>query len=52
MHADKISAKKKEKQSFSIKPQVLTWASCFLKFIEGHLITDHEMIYPRLKIKD
>jgi len=50
MHADKIGAKKK-KQSFLIKPQVLTWTSCFLKSTEGHLITDHQMICPRSKIK-
>jgi hypothetical protein len=41
MHADKIGAKK-GKHPFLIKPWVLIWASCFLKFIEGHLITYHK----------
>jgi hypothetical protein len=50
MHADKIGAKK-GKQSFLMNPQVLTWAFCFLKFTEGHLIVDHQKIYPWSKIK-
>jgi len=50
MHANNIGAKKR-KQSFLMNPQVLTWAFSFLKFIEGHLITDHQKIYPRSKIK-
>jgi hypothetical protein len=49
MYADKISAKKK--QSFLIKPQVLTWTSCFLKSTEGHLIIDHKKIYPKSEFK-
>jgi hypothetical protein len=50
MHADKIGAKKR-KLSFLMNPQVLTRAFCFLKFTEGHLIADHQKIYPRSKIK-
>jgi hypothetical protein len=34
-----------------MNPQVLTWGFCFLKSTEGHLITDHQMIYPTSKIK-
>jgi len=34
-----------------MNPQVLTWAFCFLKFTEGHLIADNQKIYPRSKIK-
>jgi hypothetical protein len=54
MHADKIDAQKK--QSFFlyiyIKPQVLTWASCFfLKFTEGHLIMYYQMMYLKSEIK-
>jgi len=50
MHADKIGTTKK-KQSFLIKPQVLTWTSCFLKSTEGHLITDQQKIYPKSEFK-
>jgi hypothetical protein len=50
MHADKIGAKKR-KQSFLMNPQVLTWAFCFLKFTEGHLIIGHQKIYPKSESK-
>ena len=51
MHADKIGVKKKKKQSFLMSPQVLTWVFCFLKFTEGHLIIDHQKIYPKSESK-
>jgi hypothetical protein len=50
MHADEIGAKKR-KQSYLMNPQVLTWALCFLKFTEGHLITDPQKIYPKSEFK-
>jgi len=34
-----------------MNPQVLTWAFCFLKFTEGHLIIDHQKIYPKSESK-
>jgi len=46
----KISAKKGKHPSL-IKPQVLIWACCFLKYIEGHLITNHQKRFPNLKSK-
>jgi hypothetical protein len=52
MHADKIGVKNKKKNNLSwwiLK--FLTWIFCFLKFTEGHLIIDHQKIYPRPKIK-
>jgi hypothetical protein len=50
MHADKISAKKKE-TTFLDKAWVLTLASCFWNSQKGHLLTDYQKIYPRSKIK-
>jgi hypothetical protein len=29
----------------------LTWVFCFLKFTEGHLIIDHQKIYPKSESK-
>ena len=34
-----------------MNPQVLTWAFCFLKFTEGHLIADRQKIYPKSESK-
>jgi hypothetical protein len=50
MHADKISAQNKtnfldESSSFDLR------ILFSLKFTEGHLIADHQKIYPRLKVK-
>ena len=51
MHADKISAKKR-KQSFLMNPQVFDLSLLFsLKFTEGHLIIDHQKIYPKSESK-
>jgi len=51
MHVDKIGAQKKSNH-FLMNPQVLTLSLLFsLKLTEGHLIADHQKIYPRSKIK-
>jgi hypothetical protein len=51
MHADKIGAKK-ESNYFLINPRVFDLRLLFsLKFTEGHLIADYQMIYPKSKIK-
>jgi hypothetical protein len=47
MHVDKISAQKKT----IFLDKALSFNLSILKFTEGHLITCHQMKYPRLEIK-
>jgi hypothetical protein len=52
MHADKISAKKKKKTIFLDESSSFDLSLLFsLKFTKGHLIIDHQKIYPKSEFK-